>query len=104
MEGNMGIVWIVVLVVYFAIMMFMASRRNKKQQQQMLDFINGLKKGDEVILAGGLHAELVSIKDEDSYATVLLGNNEVKVEKSAIIRLADNVLAETSEEKEEDQQ
>jgi preprotein translocase subunit YajC len=60
--GNGTMVFAIQMVAIFAIFYFLLIRPQKKEQERHQSIINALKKGDEVVTAGGivgtvLHAE-----------------------------------------------
>lgn len=65
------------LIFLFVIFYFMLIRPQQKKQKEHADMLKKLDKNDEVITAGGVHATVVSVGD-----------------KTAIIRIADNVKVE----------
>ncbi len=75
---------LMMMAAIFAIFYFLLIRPQKQQQKKLAAAINALKKGDKVIIAGGMLAEYVSDK-EDGVAIVKI-NSDTKVEvfKSSI--------------------
>lgn len=68
----------VALVFYF----FMIRPQQKKQKQQK-QFIEDIKKGDQIVTAGGIHGKVLSVDD----ATVVLEVDrgvKMTIEKSSI--------------------
>ena len=65
------------LLFLFVIFYFMLIRPQQKKQKDHADMIAKLDKNDEVITVGGVHATVVSVG-----------------EKTAILRIADNVKIE----------
>jgi preprotein translocase subunit YajC len=66
-----------------AIFYFMIIRPQKKRQDEMKKMLDGLKKGDKVVLASGIHGTISEV--EDNSALVQIADNvKIKVEKSAI--------------------
>jgi preprotein translocase subunit YajC len=61
---------------------FLIWRPQSQQQKKQQEFIDQLKKGDEVLLTGGLFAKVFEVRPTD--VTVELGSNKVKVLKSGI--------------------
>jgi preprotein translocase subunit YajC len=70
---NMGVV--LVLVILFYVMLIRPQQRRFREHSEMLA---GLKKGDKVIVGGGLIGTIEKITDGDQDVTVDLGNG-VKV-------------------------
>ena len=80
--GN-PIVQFVPLILIFGIFWFLLIAPMRKRQKALQAMIADLKKGDRVITNGGLHGEVVSVKD--NVLTLKLGENvKVTVSKSAI--------------------
>ena len=65
------------LVFLFVIFYFMLIRPQQKKQKDHADMVAKIDKNDEVITVGGVHATVVSVG-----------------EKTAILRIADNVKIE----------
>jgi preprotein translocase subunit YajC len=83
--GGPGIGLIIQVVIVFAIMYFlliMPQRREQKRHRQMLA---ELKRGDEVVTAGGLIGEIVHINE--TAVTLKTGEARVVVERARIARL-----------------
>lgn len=66
---NMGLV--AVLVIMFYVLLIRPQQKRMKEHTQMLQ---GLKKGDKVVTAGGLIGTIAKIKDGDDEVQVDLGN------------------------------
>ncbi|MDO9552304.1 MULTISPECIES: preprotein translocase subunit YajC [Rhodonellum] len=81
MSGIMGQVFLfgsIILIMYF----FMIRPQQKKQKDAK-NFLESVKKGDNVVTIGGVHGKIYSLEDD----TVLLELDKglkIKVEKSAI--------------------
>ena len=65
------------LVFLFLIFYFLLIRPQQKKQKDHADMVAKLEKNDEVITVGGVHATIVDVR-----------------EKTAILRIADNVKIE----------
>ena len=65
------------LVFLFIIFYFLLIRPQQKKQKDHADMVAKLEKNDEVITVGGVHATIVDVR-----------------EKTAILRIADNVKIE----------
>ncbi|MDZ5589750.1 preprotein translocase subunit YajC [Enterococcus cecorum] len=66
----------------------MGARRNQKEMQEQMkkreEYLDNLKKGDEVILLDGIHGKIVSIKDT-LVELKISQNTIVYVEKESIM-------------------
>lgn len=67
---------IIPIVLMFAVFYFLIIRPQSKQQKQHQSFLGQLKKGDEVVLSGGLLGKVHSV-----------GQNEVTVEIASNVRV-----------------
>ena len=56
--------YLIVIVVLFGLMWALLIRPQRKRSQLQLVMQDNLRKGDEIITAGGLHATVVSIEDD----------------------------------------
>ena len=71
------------LIIIFGIFWFLLISPMRKRQKALQQMIAELKKGDRVITNGGLHGEVIAVKDD--VLTLKLGENvKVTVSKSAI--------------------
>lgn len=83
--GGSPIVSIGMMVAIFAIFYFLLIRPQKKQQQKLQQSIASLKKGDKIIVSGGIVAEYLSDKEGGRVAIVKVGENtKIEIIKSSI--------------------
>ena len=87
--------FIIVIVVLFILMWLLLVRPQRRRSQQQLVMQDNLRKGDEIITAGGLHGTVVSIEDD-----VL----EIEIAKDIVARLDRRAVAAlvTPQEQEEE--
>ena len=99
--GGSPLVSIGMMVAIFAIFYFLLIRPQKKQQQKLAQSIANLKKGDKIIVAGGIVAEYISDKEGGRVAIVKLGENtKIEIIKSSISAVvSEEVLNNKKEEK-----
>ena len=74
------------LIVIFGIFYFLLFAPMRKKQKALQQVIDNLEKGDRIITTGGLHGEVVSVKD-DVVMVKLAENLKVRVSKSAVAGL-----------------
>lgn len=100
-QAGSPLVSIGMMVAIFAIFYFLLIRPQKKQQQKLTQSIANLKKGDKIIVAGGIVAEYISDKEGGRVAIVKLGENtKIEIIKSSISAVvSDEVLNAKKEEK-----
>ena len=82
--GGFDWMLIVFLVVIFGLFYFLFIRPQRKRQKEHQQLVEELKRGDNVLTAGGIYGVIESIS-EDSVV--------VKVESGATIRVAKNSVA-----------
>lgn len=70
-------------ILMFVIFYFLLIRPQHKKQKEHQDMISGLKKNDEVITSGGIHATIVNVK-EKTFILRVDDNARIEVSKSAI--------------------
>jgi len=63
-KGTSYMGMIITLVVWGAIFYLFLIRPNKKKQKKHMEMINSLQAGKEVITAGGIKGEVVSVSDD----------------------------------------
>jgi len=76
---------ILLLVVFGGIFYFMLIRPQRKRQAKMNELLGGLKRGDGVITAGGIHGEIDSI-GETAVVLVLEDGGKIKIAKTSIVQ------------------
>ena len=76
--------FIIVIVVLFALMWLLLVRPQRRRSEQQLVMQDALRKGDEIITAGGLHGTVVSIEDD-----VL----EIEIAENTVVRLDRRAVA-----------
>jgi len=79
---------IILIVVFGGIFYFMLIRPQRRRQQQMATLIEGLKRGDAVVTAGGIHGEIDSIGDT-SVVLTLEDGAKLRMAKTSIVRKAE---------------
>jgi preprotein translocase subunit YajC len=74
---------IIPLVFMFAIFYFLLIRPQQKKAKEHKALLEAMKKGDNVITAGGVHGKITSVDDE--IVTLEIANNvNIKIAKSYI--------------------
>ena len=73
-------IWIIVLLVLMWVMMLRPQRKKEKEERA---FREGLKKGDRVIIAGGIHGKVNAVEEHTVEVEVANGT-VLTVEKSMI--------------------
>lgn len=77
-----------IIVVFY----FFMIRPQMKRQKELRKFQESLKKGDKVIIAGGVHGKIAEIKEDHAKVEIADGVT-VRVVKSTIIRDVTDIQA-----------
>jgi preprotein translocase subunit YajC len=76
--------FVIVIVVLFLLMWLLLIRPQRRRSQAQVEMQDALRKGDEIITAGGLHGTVVSIEDD-----VL----EIEIAENTVARLDRRAVA-----------
>jgi preprotein translocase subunit YajC len=76
--------FLIIIVALFVLMWLLLIRPQRKRSQQQMVMQDTLRRGDEIITAGGLHGTVVSIEDD-----VL----EIEIAKDIVARLDRRAVA-----------
>ena len=71
------------LIIMFVVMYFLMIRPQQKRQKETKEMIEGLKKGDEVVTAGGIVGRIAKVTDTHVRLEIAPGV-EIVVQKNAI--------------------
>lgn len=71
------------LVLLFVVFYFLLIRPQQKRAKQQKQFLESLKKGDEVITTGGLYGKITGITD-DTVTIEVAEKVRVRIAKSAV--------------------
>lgn len=82
-EAPSPLVSLMPLILMFVIFYFLLIRPQQKKQKDHREMISKLKKNDEVITTGGIHATIVNVK-EKTYILRIDDNARIEVSKSAV--------------------
>lgn len=74
---------IIMLVAMFAIFYFLLIRPQQKRAKQQKELVGGLKAGDNVVSAGGIHGKIVSVEDTTVVFEVATGV-KMKINRSSV--------------------
>ena len=83
--GGGGIVLIAQFVFIIAIVYFLFIMPQRREQKRHRELLASLKPGMEVVTAGGLIGEIITLKDD--LITLKSGDSRVVVERPRIVRL-----------------
>lgn len=74
---------LIMMALIFAVFYFIVLMPARKQQKKKEAMIAGLKKGDRVVTAGGIHGTVAAVEDQTLLVKVA-ENVKIRVSKSAI--------------------
>ena len=72
------------LILIFAIMYFLMIRPQQKKMKQHRSMVDSLRKGDQIVTAGGLIGKVVKVKEDGIVEVDLNDNVRVKVRQGTI--------------------
>ncbi|HSR42850.1 MAG TPA: preprotein translocase subunit YajC [Longimicrobiales bacterium] len=84
--GNATAIFLTQMVAIFAIFYFLLIRRQRKEQQRHQAMVEALKKGDEVVTAGGVIGTVIHA-EPDRVTIRTAENTRLVVEKARIARV-----------------
>ncbi|MDE6282497.1 MAG: preprotein translocase subunit YajC [Muribaculaceae bacterium] len=90
-----GIIMIVALILVFY---FMMIRPQQKKQKEIRKFRESLKKGDNIITAGGIYGKIKEIKD-DSFLISVSDNTVLRIDKGSVYPSAADAQQQTENTK-----
>lgn len=74
------------LLLIFAIMYFLLIRPQQKKMKDHQAMVNGLRRGDKVVTAGGMFGKVVKVHDE--------GEVEVEIADGVKVRMVQSTIAQ----------
>jgi len=78
------------LVLFFVVIYFFIMRPEKKRRQQVYEMQSQLKVDDKVVTIGGIHGIIDELKD-DTVTIIIASGAKMKVEKSAVRAIMNDV-------------
>lgn len=86
--GQSAITSLIPLVIMFGIFYFLLIRPQQKKAKEHKALLESLKKGDQVITAGGMHGKISAV--EDTVVTIEVANNvNIKFNKAHVAAIID---------------
>ncbi len=88
-QGNPMMQFLPLMVIMFAVMYFLIIRPQKQKEKKRLEMISNVRKQDRIVTAGGVHAIVVSVKENDVIVRVDDAKDvKIKIDKSAITSIS----------------
>ncbi len=72
------------LVFIFVIFYFLLIRPQQQARKKHLEMVNSVRRGDQVVTAGGLHGKITKVLDGDEVMVQIADDVSVKVVKSTL--------------------
>lgn len=86
--GQSAITSLIPLVIMFGIFYFLLIRPQQKKAKEHKALLDALKKGDQVVTAGGMHGKITAV--EDNVVTIEVANNvNIKFNKGHVAAVVD---------------
>lgn len=86
-QQNPFMLWLPIILI-FAIMYFLIFRPQAKKQKQHRMMLEGLKKGDKIITAGGIYGTVLSVRDKENTIVVKIDDNtKIELVKSSVAQV-----------------
>lgn len=82
-QGGSGWTMPVMMVLIFGVMYFFMIRPQKQKEKELAKKRDEIKKGDDVITAGGIHGKIAETGDE-SVVIAIESQAKIRIEKSSI--------------------
>lgn len=83
------------IIAIFAIIYFLLIRPQRLEQRKHGEMIKSLRKGDEIVTAGGIYGKVVSLSEEK--VTIRVGDStKMDVERSKVARLRSSTTEKRS--------
>ena len=84
-SGSTMVIFVLQIAAFIAIFWFLLIRPQRQQAKQHAALLKQLKKGDEIVTAGGVVGEIVFIKDDR--LTIKSGEAKLIVERERVTRV-----------------
>lgn len=88
-QGGGMFFWFILLAFAF-IVIFLPARSQKKREQELMSKVNALKKGDQIIIPGGIIGTVAGFKD-NALEVKVAENVKLTVLKTAVVGLLNDV-------------
>jgi preprotein translocase subunit YajC len=98
-SATSSLVSLLPMVAIFAVFYFLLIRPQMKKQKQLNAMIDALKKGDQVIAAGGIIGKVIKVEEKVAYIEIA-PDVKIKVAKSAISEILNDLKTENDSKEE----
>jgi preprotein translocase subunit YajC len=94
-SGSALFIFLLQIVAFIAIFYFILIRPQRQQAKKHEELLKGVKRGDEIVTAGGIVGEVVHVKD--NLVTIKSGEAKLVVERERIVKVTDRTAAAQAE-------
>jgi preprotein translocase subunit YajC len=84
-----GLLSFLPMILIFGVMIFFMFRSQRKQAKKRAEMVEQIKKGDSVIIGGGIYAKIVEVKDK-TFIAEISDNVKIEISKTAINAVFEN--------------
>ena len=81
-------------IVIFMVMIFFLFRSQQKEAKRKREMVNGIKSGDKIITAGGIHGIVANVK-ENTFIVKIADNVKIEVNKSGVVSVMEKDAKES---------
>jgi len=75
------------LVLIFVIFYFLLIRPQQKRAKEHAQMVENLRRGDQVVLSGGIMGKVTKVRDDDEAEVEIAENTRIRVVKSTIAQV-----------------
>jgi len=93
--SNTPVIFAVQIAAFIAIFYFILIRPQRQQAKKHEALLKGVKRGDEIVTAGGIVGEVVHVKDD--LVTVKSGEAKLVIARERIVKVTDRTAATPAE-------
>ena len=84
MGGSEMLMQVVPFILIFVIMYFLMIRPQQKRQKEHQEIIKNVRRGDQIVMSGGLIGKVVKVTDDNEVELEIADNVRVRVTRASI--------------------
>jgi len=84
MGGSEMLMQVVPFILIFVIMYFLMIRPQQKRQKEHQEMIKNVRRGDQIVMSGGLIGKVVKVTDDNEVELEIADNVRVRVTRASI--------------------
>lgn len=89
--GGLSLAGFLPLILIFLIMYVLIIRPQQKKQKEQQRMLDSLKKGDKVVTSGGIHGQIVGIKEREQTLILKVDDNvKIELSRAAVARILES--------------